>query len=197
MTQRKNDAGGNKASASARAAARNVKKAKVTGLDVIARAEKVRQAIALRLAGGMFTEIAQSMGLPSANEARKLVMEGLQETQDDIRQNAGMYLSEELLRIERLIRAIWPYAVGRPERKDAQGKVIQQAADPDLKAVDRMHKLMDRKARLLGLDAPQRHTFGTATDGGTTFDDAREAILASIFEGPGAGGSDAPTGKPH
>ena len=169
-------------------AARNVRRAPLTSPAKLSRTENVRRALALRLGGGTFQDIATALNLRSAETARQLVMTGLQEAQDDIRKNAGMYLAEESMRVERLMRAVWPLAVGQPARVDQSGAPIA-AVPSDLKAVDLAVKLMERKARLLGLDAPQRHQFGDGDEGGNAVDDARQAIMGKLFEGAGTEGS--------
>jgi hypothetical protein len=47
----------------------------------------------------------------------------------------------ELLRLDEMAQAIWPQTV---------------SANPDLFAVDRLLRIMERRARLLGLDAPAK-----------------------------------------
>jgi hypothetical protein len=176
-------------------AARNVRRAPITSPAKLARVEEVRRALALRLGGGTFQDIATALNIRSPEKARQLVMEGLQEAQNDIRKNAGMYLAEESMRVERLMRAVWPLAVGQPARVDQAGAPIA-AVPADLKAVDRAVKLMERKARLLGLDAPQRHQFGVEDEGGNAADDARQAIMGKLFEGAGTEGSLADPANP-
>jgi hypothetical protein len=128
-----------------KASARPKRRQKTTAA-VVATAENRRKALQLRLAGLTFEEISDTMGLGNRGAAYALVRDSLEETRREIREDADRYVAEEVTRIERLIRAIWTKAIGNPGT----------GTDPDLKAIDRMEKLMARKAKLLGLDAPVR-----------------------------------------
>ena len=90
-----------------------------------------RQALELRLAGLSFRQIAERLevSLPSAwKHVQAALEQELEEPSQDVRQT-------ELLRLDRLQRAHWPQALGG-----------------SAEATDRVLKIMDRRARLLGLD---------------------------------------------
>lgn len=137
-----------------------------TTAAVVATAENRRKALQLRLAGLTFEEISDAMNLGNRGAAYSLVNGALEETRREIREDADRYVAEEVHRIERLIRAIWSRAVGTP-----------QNPDPDLKAIDRVEKLMARKARLLGLDAPVRAELSGVGGGAIEISDARQQFL--------------------
>lgn len=69
----------------------------------------------------------------------------------------------------------------------AQRIVVAKVADGDLAAVDRLVRILERRSRYLGLDAPQRHVL-TGEDGGPiridTADESAiyEAALAALDE---------------
>ena len=89
------------------------------------------QALELRLAGASYRQIAErlAVSLPVAwKHTQAALKQALQEPAQEVRQL-------ELLRLERLHMAHWPQALGG-------------SGD----ATDRVLKIMDRRARLLGLD---------------------------------------------
>ncbi len=126
------------------------------------------KAVQLRLRGLSYDEIAKTMGLSNRSVAWKLVTAAIEDTLQETREDVSEYVATQVLQIDRLIRAVFPMATGSP---------------PDLKAVDRMVKLMDRKARLLGLDAGTRALLGT--DGQDEVDgrDAVARLLAVLSQG--------------
>lgn len=105
-----------------------------TGLETV---ERQRAALALRGAGVSYAAIAARLGFANASGAWKAVQRALkttlQEPADDLRQL-------ELQRLDAMHAAIWPHAM--------RGH---------LKSVDTILRLMERRARLLGLDAPKQH----------------------------------------
>jgi hypothetical protein len=101
--------------------------------------EKEVKVYELRKAGATFDEIAQVVGYSSgvtAYEAYKRVMVRLNEV---LVEHAMEVRTTELGRLDTATRAIW-----------------QRVVQGDLLAIDRMLRIMERRARLLGLDAPQR-----------------------------------------
>ena len=68
--------------------------------------------------------------------------------------NTEQYRTIEANRLERLLRAMYPLAVGRPAERDDDGLITRPEIDPDPAAVDRVIKIMERRAKLLGLDRP-------------------------------------------
>lgn len=99
------------------------------------RQERTRKALGMRLAGAEFREIAEVLGV-SATTVHSDVHRALAEIPageaDELRRL-------EVSRLDRLQRAVWTTALGG-----------------DLGAVDRALRIIDRRAKLLGLDAPQR-----------------------------------------
>jgi hypothetical protein len=104
-----------------------------------ARQRKADTALSLRLAGASWAEIAQVCGYPTPRAALVATERSLVKRLDDadrgqMRQLAGA-------RLERLLRGIWAKAT--------------DTSDPDqLAAVARCREIIDRHARLFGLDAP-------------------------------------------
>ena len=106
---------------------------------------KQRQALALRMAGASFDEIAESLGYADRGGAHKAVMAGLQST---LPEPAAQVRELELKRLDRLWLAVW----------DA-------ATKGDLQALDACLRIMKRRADFEGLDAPKKLEHG-GIDGG-------------------------------
>lgn len=103
------------------------------------RQRKADAAISMRLSGATWTEIAQVCGYPTPRAAltateRALVKRLDEEDKVKMRQLAGA-------RLERLLRGVWNKAI--------------DPNDPEhLAAVQRAREIIDRHAKLFGLDAP-------------------------------------------
>jgi hypothetical protein len=122
-------------------------------------------ALELRKQGKSFAAIAETLGCAVSN-AYKMVMTALRETQVE---PAAEVRQIEIARLDAMLDALWP--VVSPNvlpLTDAEGNVIV-SADPDrnvqVKAVMSAVKIMERRARLLGLDAPTKQEI-TGKDGG-------------------------------
>ena len=94
--------------------------------------ERHLQALELRKAGVTYEVIAGQLGYANASGARKAVLSALKAT---LREPAAELRELELARLDAMLLPLW-----RPV----------QAGDE--KAVDRALRIMERRARLLGLD---------------------------------------------
>lgn len=110
----------------------------------IDRADKQRRALELRKAGATYSQIAQVLGYTERGGAYKAVMQALRDT---VQEPADEVRHLETERLDALLRAMWPQAM--------EGKGW---------AVDRCLAVMDRRARLLGLDAPTRTAITVVTE---------------------------------
>jgi hypothetical protein len=105
-----------------------------------ARERKANAAIQLRIAGASWDEIAQALGFPTPRAALVATEKALEkelhteENQKSMRSLAGK-------RLERMLRGVWT-------------KAIDPAHPEHLAAVDRARLIIDRHAKLYGLDAP-------------------------------------------
>lgn len=106
-----------------------------------ARSRKAASALQMSLSGASWSEIAMALGFPTPRLARLAVERALEKelrASDDsiekMRKMAGA-------KLDRLLRSVWPKAI-----------------DPDnpehLLAVDRARLIIDRHAKLFGLDMP-------------------------------------------
>ena len=96
--------------------------------------EHLAQALGLRKAGASYDAIGKAMGL-SKTRAYQLVTEGLEEINETVRDEATAVKRLELERCDELLLALWS------QRKNPR-------------VVDTIVRVMDRRARLEGLDAP-------------------------------------------
>jgi hypothetical protein len=105
--------------------------------------EHQRQALELRRAGLGYEAIGAQLGL-GKSQAHRLVKRALEEARAQVTANADELRSEELSRLDGMLQGLWPRA--------RKGEVT---------AVDRVLKIAERRAKLLGLDAPEkRELFG-------------------------------------
>lgn len=102
-----------------------------------ATAERRGKAIALRLAGMDYESIAQRLGYADRGAACKDIQRAMEANIAQQTQSADTLREVELMRLDRLQAAAW-----------------QAAASGDLKAIETVLKIVDRRSRLLGLDAP-------------------------------------------
>jgi hypothetical protein len=99
-------------------------------------AKRRTDAITLRLAGMDWTSIADRLGYSDRGAACKDVTRALEANIVEQRVSAEELREVELLRLDRLQAAVWGAAV--------QG---------DLRAIETCLKILDRRAKLLGLDS--------------------------------------------
>lgn len=100
--------------------------------------ENQARALELRRAGLGFEAIGAQLGIKKS-QAHRLVVSGLAEARAQVAASADELRSEELSRLDGMLMGLWPRA--------RKGEVA---------AVDRVLKISERRAKLLGLDAPER-----------------------------------------
>jgi len=110
-------------------------------------AERQQQALDLRIAGATYRQIGQQLGV-SVKTAYNDVDAALEELAVLRRGKAEKLQEIELDRCEKLTIGLWP--------KVRQG---------DAQAVRAVVAVMDRRAKLLGLDTPTKHEVGGAGGG--------------------------------
>ncbi len=103
-------------------------------------AERRRAAVQLRIAGHSWDAIARQLGYDSKASAYTDVRRALEKAVTKLAIPLEAHRQLELDRLDAMQNALWPAAL-----------------DGETKAIDTALRLMDRRARLLGLDAPQRH----------------------------------------
>ena len=142
----------------------------------IEHALKRDQALALRLAGATYRNIAQQIDR-SAKTAHQMVEEALRETEEATAEKADSLRELELRRLDRLMLSLWQRALGG--RIEKPNGTIEESP-PNAQYIDRILKIMERRARLvIGLEAP----IEIDTRGQMTLDEARsvhEAVSVKV-----------------
>lgn len=136
--------------------------------DIESKAERVRkrqQVMTMRLGGATFEQIATQVGYADAPKAylayKEAMDEAIQPVTDEIRY-------EELRRLDRMILTWWPKALGAAN------------TDPSPKAADIVFKCMDKRAKLLGLDAPIKQEVELVYDDGDEVSDKVNSLLRML-----------------
>lgn len=101
-------------------------------------AERRRQALDLRRTGATFRQIADTLGVTQST-AHKYVATEIDRLNAASREDAERVRTLEADRLDRALLSIWP-----------------QVTRGNFGAIDRMIRIMERRARLLGLDAPNK-----------------------------------------
>lgn len=112
--------------------------------DLAAVAEKRRQALELRKAGVGYEQIALKVGYSGPGAAYREIHAALREI---TREPAEELRTLETERLDRMLMGLW-----------------EKARSGDLKTVDRVLRIMERRSRLLGLDAPVKATLSSFDD---------------------------------
>ena len=131
--------------------------AQQTKVDTI---DRQRQALELRRAGVSYRQIADHLGYAGPSGAHRAVASALKET---LQEPADALRDLEAQRLDALQRALWP-----------------AASAGDVPAVRAMLSVMERRAKLLGLDSPQRNELSGPN--GTPFVPVTPEDMAARFE---------------
>jgi len=103
--------------------------------------ERQRQALELRKSGVSFEVIAKKVGYKDASGAYRAVQTALKKT---LQEPADELRAIEVERLDQMLLGLWPKAV-----------------KGDTWSVDRVIRIMERRATLLGLDAPLKREITT------------------------------------
>ena len=102
-------------------------------------AQLEQKCLELRAAGMSFREIARDLNV-APSTAFKAVGRGLAAVNEGCKEESQELRALEALRLDQLQAALWERAI----------------EERDCKAIDRILRIMERRARLLGLDEPER-----------------------------------------
>ena len=105
----------------------------------IAYRQKVQQAIRLRMAGATISQIADQLGYASEAGAYKAIMRELEQTAQDMGESTEAVRQLELKRLDQMLFPIW-----------------NQVIAGDNTAITTALRIQERRAALLGLDAPKQ-----------------------------------------
>ncbi|MEW2393056.1 hypothetical protein AB0933_32315 [Streptomyces venezuelae] len=111
------------------------------------------QLVRLRLAGVPFgDQRILDLGYESRGHASKDFVRALQQHRDEEAAAVSVYRQQENERLDTLLEAAWPRATTPSPVFNKDGEHI--ADELDMRAVDTVLRLMDRRAKLNGLDMP-------------------------------------------
>jgi len=125
-------------------------------------AEKTRRAIALKLAGASYAQIAQQLGYSDASGARKAVQRGMKSSL----QESGSELKKiHYGRLEHMLMLLWPDVNTR-----------------DLASMSAALAVMDRMERLYGLNAAEKLDIATGRETVILADGDKENYIKALEE---------------
>lgn len=128
------------------------------------KAPDVQKAIELRIAGYTLPYIAEHAGYSNPNNAARAIRNKLEIHKVDDAELVAELRRVDLERLEQITSAIWA-----------------KATAGDLKSIDRVVRIMERRAALMGLDAPKRNEI--SGPGGAPIEvDARQALIGRITQ---------------
>ncbi|WP_329474261.1 hypothetical protein OIE75_40835 (plasmid) [Streptomyces sp. NBC_01723] len=104
-----------------------------------------------------------NLGYNSAATARSDLKRALEAHRDEEAAEVSIYRQQENERLDALLEAAWPAATTAKPIRNKEGDVVGE--EIDMRAVDTVLRLMDRRAKLNGLDMPAR-TELSGPDGG-------------------------------
>lgn len=120
-------------------------------------------ALRMRTGGASYQQIADSLGYANPSGAQKAVMAALEQT---VAEPADEYRKIELIRLDAVQTALWNAAIRMRRVKRDDGK--EEIGDPSkhqLEVIDRLMRVMARRAKLLGLDAAEKHEHDVTSAG--------------------------------
>lgn len=135
-----------------------------------------------RAEGWTYQRIANELGFNDPSNARKAVMQALKEVVRDANETA---IHLELNALDEMAREVWA-VLQRTHVVVSQGRVVERDGvpipddAPVLAATDRLLKIQERRARLLGLDMPTLSKVEVITE--STVDKAIAELEAQIDE---------------
>jgi hypothetical protein len=140
------------------------------------RAELIR----LRREGVKFEdERIQSLGYTSRGDASKDFYRALKERREEQDAEVSTYRQEESERLDALLEAVWSRATEpAPVYKDGE----EVGSEIDLKAIETVLKLMDRRAKLMGLDMPIKAELSGPDGGDIPFSSGELSELKALIE---------------
>lgn len=152
--------------------------------DEIPDAPRAVMAFELRKAGATYELIAEKLGYASPNSARNAILNRIQRYYKANEEEVSEIVGLELARLDQLQLICW-----------------QEAKDHNLSAVDRILKIMERRAKLLGLDQEPSQEASTVNQTAVFIGGSEQDYLESINQAQkmlaGKGVSDNGKSKGH
>lgn len=120
-----------------------------------------------------------ALGYSSAATARSDLKRVLEQHRDEEAAEVSVYRQQENERLDALLEAAWPQATKPQPILDKEGEVVAMAVD--MRAVDTVLRLMDRRAKLNGLDMPGKTEVTGAGGGPLQMSQATSAELEALI----------------
>ncbi|MFJ7297528.1 hypothetical protein [Streptomyces collinus] len=140
--------------------------------------------LALRREGVRYDdERVEALGYSSPNAARRDLNRALEAHRDEEAAEVSIYRQQENERLDALLEAAWPRATQPHAVYDKEGNVVGQ--ELDMRAVDTVLRLMDRRAKLNGLDAPTKAELSGPGGGPVSLNTASVSELRNLIDAAG------------
>ncbi|MGW0948544.1 hypothetical protein ACWD4O_39140 [Streptomyces sp. NPDC002623] len=157
--------------------------------------ERRRKLARLRRQGVRFDDDRiLDLGYASANAARRDMNRALTRNREAEALEVATYRQQENERLDELLEAAWPRATEPQPIFDKEGIVVGKAID--MRAVDTVLRLMDRRAKLNGLDMPVRTEISGPDGGAIPFSNGELSELEALIDISGQEEAEAPAIDP-
>ena len=152
-------------------------------------AERRRKALQLKLAGATYEQIARTPVAAGSDQtlyssrkrAHEAVKRELDELAAETKDTAEQLRAMELARLESMQVALWPSTrPSRPVTCDGCGHEMYR--EPSLEAIDRVIKILERRAKYLGLDAGGRADQSSGSDSTKSMLESAAKGLAQMYD---------------
>jgi hypothetical protein len=124
-------------------------------------------------------ERVEALGYSSPNAARRDLNRALEAHRQEEAAEVGIYRQQENERLDALLEAAWPRATQPHPVFDKEGNTVGE--ELDMRAVDTVLRLMDRRAKLNGLDMPVKAEVTGAGGGPLQMSKATTAELEALI----------------
>lgn len=147
--------------------------------------ERRTQAIAMRTRGETWDRIGQTLGYASGAAACNDVTRALEERARALTEQADSLRELELARLDALYAAAWA-VLEREHVVVSGGKIVKDGRrklrddGPVLAAIDRLVRISERRAKLLGIDSPVKIEAGVTVDARDSAIDKLRGMLAEV-----------------
>lgn len=131
------------------------------------------------------------LGYSSVQGASKDLIRALEEARDAEKAEASVYRQQENERLDSLLESAWPRATQPHPIFNREGEVVGE--ELDMRAIDTVLRLMDRRAKLNGLDMPVKAEVTGAGGGPLAFSTADPDKLAAIIDATSRLDTEAPS----
>jgi hypothetical protein len=121
----------------------------------------------------------EALGYSSPDAARKDLHRALDAHRNAEAAEVGIYRQQENERLDALLEAAWPQATQLQPVRNKEGDVVGE--ELDMRAVDTVLRLMDRRAKLNGLDMPTKAEVTGAGGGPLQMSKATTAELEALI----------------